>query len=214
MNSANESGNAATTRVGFLVMAAGRGSRFGGNKLMAPLATNATPQNSVPHTLLHTTLMQLPEECPARVICDPENPALISAVKNLGFSPLLNPDASQGLGTSIATGVRHTGSWQGWVICLADMPWISTATYRQVAMAVADHRIVIPEYSQNGTKHPGHPVGFGSAFAQQLQALSGDRGGKAIVSANQAAVLRLNVKDPAILLDIDYPDDINNHRNR
>ena len=125
----------------------------------------------------------------------------------------INPRAGDGMASSITQGVSQTRHWGGWVICLADMPWIQTATYQAIIEAVTPDAIVVPSTQQKGTVHRGNPVGFGKNYRSALEALLGDRGARSVVAAHGDRVKQVNVKDPGILLDIDYPDDINNHAN-
>ena len=56
---------------------------------------------------------------------------------------------------------------------------------------------------------PGNPVVFGSQFFPDLQALSGDTGGKPVLQQHREGIIRLEVSDPAVLSDIDTPGDLN-----
>ena len=87
---------------------------------------------------------------------------------------------------------------------LGDMPWVQGDTLQQLIAAYDDNHIVVPCY--NG--ETGHPVIFPSACFGALEKLEGDRGGKAVITANQAIVKQVAVGDPNILKDIDTPADL------
>ena len=64
--------------------------------------------------------------------------------------------------------------------------------------------VVVPVY--NGQR--GHPVGFARAFYPQLRALRGDAGARNVLINYAADVVEVPVPDPAILRDIDLPEDL------
>lgn len=190
---------------GFLVLAAGSSQRFGSNKLLTPLPSG--------DCLLSQTLQKLPGGYDVHVVCHPHQQPIHSLLQNLDASFAANPAASSGMASSIVHGIQQTSEWQGWVICLADMPWINTGTYRQIVTALKPDNIVVPCTEHRGQWQRGNPVAFGSMFRPALLALTGSRGARSIVSAHPDRVHELSVKDHGILLDIDYPDDINKHAN-
>jgi CTP:molybdopterin cytidylyltransferase MocA len=115
------------------------------------------------------------------------------------------PEAVDGMGLSLAAGVQASADAAGWVIALADMPFVAPDTVRRVATAVAaGGSIVAPVY--RGER--GHPVGFGSDLGPALAALRGDEGARTVVSANRDRLLLLPVDDAGILRDIDRPSDL------
>ena len=68
--------------------------------------------------------------------------------------------AAQGLAASLAFGVEQVADWEGALICLADMPFVHSATYAALAARVTATRIVVPV--QAGQR--GNPVAFGARF--------------------------------------------------
>jgi len=110
------------------------------------------------------------------------------------------PEASAGMGHSLACGVRARSDAAGWVIALADMPAVSPATIAAVRDAIArGHDAAAPMH--RGQR--GHPVGFGRACREALLALTGDAGARHILAAHEP--LLIEVDDPGCLLDIDRP---------
>ena len=103
------------------------------------------------------------------------------------------------MGDSLAAAVAASGSADGWLVVLGDMPFIQPASIERVVEGLAVDGIRVPV---QGGRY-GHPVAFGAAFGPQLMALSGDRGGRALfVSASVQEVL---VDDPGVHWDVDLP---------
>jgi molybdenum cofactor cytidylyltransferase len=117
-----------------------------------------------------------------------------------GVQLVICPEATAGMGHSLACGVRARSDAAGWVIALADMPEVSPATVAAVRDAVArGHDAVAPVH--RGQR--GHPVGFGRACRNELLGLTGDAGARVVLAAHRP--LLIEVDDPGCLLDVDTP---------
>jgi molybdenum cofactor cytidylyltransferase len=109
------------------------------------------------------------------------------------------------MGVSLAEGVRAASDAHGWVVALADMPYIRPDTVRVIARALAEGAaIAAPAY--RGAR--GHPVGFARRFFDELSALRGDAGAREILHAHPDWVTLYEVDDPGVLRDIDEPSDL------
>ena len=187
---------------GIVIAAAGRGERFSqaggvGNKLNAEFADATGRQRS----LFEQTLRQaLASGLPIWVVTRPDNRQVqqICAAYQVPVTLL----ASVGLGDSIAAGVNATPHWQGWLVHLADMPFVTPAVFQQVASALQHHAIVRPRFEQQ----PGHPVGFSALLRKQLSQLRGDNGARDLLK--EQAVHWLNLDQPTVVQDIDLPSQL------
>ena len=88
--------------------------------------------------------------------------------------------------------LRAAPDADGWLIALADMPFVRPETIRAVLAALAKGAaIAAPSY--RGER--GHPVGFARAFYEELSTLKGDAGARELdtvqhaVSAEAAAMM-------------------------
>ena len=115
----------------------------------------------------------------------------------------------EGMGASLACGIaaacaRYPAA-RGWVVGLADMPFVKQSTLTHIATALSDGAaIVAPTYE--GRR--GHPVGFTAHYGARLAALGGDEGARHLIACEPAALRLLPVDDPGIHADIDTPDDL------
>ncbi|HFF9829634.1 nucleotidyltransferase family protein [Serratia marcescens] len=187
---------------GIVITAAGRGERFiqaggQGNKLNAGFADAAGEQRSL---FEHTLRQALASGLPVQVVTRPDNLPVLAAcaAKQVPVTLL----TSAGLGDSIAAGVAATPHWQGWLIHLADMPFVGADVFRQVADALRQHPIVRPCYAQQ----PGHPVGFSARLRKPLCQLRGDNGARELLQG--AAVHLLPLEYPGVVQDIDLPSQL------
>ena len=109
------------------------------------------------------------------------------------------------MGASLACGVNASADADGWIVALADMPWIEPATIAAVARAIAEGvEIAAPSY--RGQR--GHPVGFSRRHHAALAALSGDQGARSILAANADRLTLIATSDAGAVRDVDRPDQI------
>ena len=193
---------AAPGTVGTL-LAAGRGTRFGGDKLLAQLGSNSgLAGECIGATACRHLLLALPRVI---AVVRPDDAALAAALGAAGARIVRCVDADDGMGASLACGVRATRDAAGWVVALADMPWIEPSTIARVAAAVAEGAPVAAPFHRGAR---GHPVGFSSACYAALAALTGDEGAKSVVAAHSDSLARIDVDDAGTLRDIDTPADM------
>ena len=105
--------------------------------------------------------------------------------------------ASDGIGSSIAAGVRATAHWDGWLIMLADMP-----RYSRQRCAVAQ-ALTLHAQARCWRGQPGHPVGFSRASYAQLTTLEGETAARELLM--RQGVHLLATDDAGAVRDIDLP---------
>lgn len=183
-------------RIVGILLAAGFSRRFGANKLIQRLPDGTLVAVAAARNLIAA----LPE---ALAVVRPETPELVEALQAAGLRVTVCEKAQLGMGASLAHAVRETADADGWVVALADMPYLLPATIRTVADAIAaGGAIVAPRYA--GER--GHPVGFGKRFVQELSSLTGDEGARHLLKREEVSLV--NCADPGVLRDIDTPKDL------
>jgi molybdenum cofactor cytidylyltransferase len=181
-----------TTCVGIL-LAAGQGRRFGGNKLLHPI-DDGTPMVLASARPLHAVLSEIV------AVVDDADGEVARLLAQAGLRVTCNPLARTGVGTSIACGVAASLHAGGWVIALGDMPFIPQTIVRAVVESLARGAdIVAPVY--HGQR--GHPVGFSARHAAALMGLSADEGARVLITAHRDSLELIEVDDRGVLLDID-----------
>jgi molybdenum cofactor cytidylyltransferase len=140
-----------------------------------------------------------------------ENIVLAELLLNAGLKVVFCNDNDQEMADSLSTAIRFSSSLEaandGFVIALADMPYIEPATIKTVATNLsAGASIVIPTYQ--GQR--GHPVGFSAKFRSELENLHGDEGARSIIKRYPDEVQMLPSDDAGILADIDTQADLKN----
>jgi molybdenum cofactor cytidylyltransferase len=186
-----------------ILLAAGYARRFGANKLLRPLPAGS-PHAGLPIALAAARhLVEALPDCVA--VLRPRAQRLGKLLRDAGCNTVVCKDAAEGMGVSLAAGVRAAKDADGWVIALADMPFVRPETIRTIAGALGDGAaIAAPSY--RGER--GHPVGFARRFRDDLSTLRGDAGARAILEEHPDWVTLYDVDDPGVLRDIDAPSDL------
>ena len=179
-----------------ILLAAGRGLRFGADKRWQPLA-DGTPMAVAAACSLASAVAEVV------VVLRPEDRELAALMRRRGCRPVFCAKAANGMGHSLAAGVAATAHASGWLVALADMPWIRPDSHRAVVAALRAGA------SQARACHracPGHPVGFSSIWLPQLVALAGDRGARDLL--DDRVLAHCEVADPGVLKDVDLAVDL------
>lgn len=182
-----------------VLLAAGRGTRFDPrgvqNKLLAPLADGTPVACAAAHALLTSVPHVL-------AVVRPGAETLARALNEVGCDVVFSLDAERGMGASLAAGVRACSEADGWIVALADMPWIAPTTIETIGRRLDEGAsIAIPCY--RGKR--GHPVGFGAMHGAKLRALDGDVGARRLLESTDVAPIE--VDDAGVLEDVDtYAD--------
>ena len=179
-----------------ILLAAGRSTRFGKDKLLVPLADGVPVAVAALRNLA-------PAVDEVVAVVRPRDERLAAALKAGGARVTACPRASEGMGTSLAWGVRAAPLARAWLVALADMPWIRTTSAARVADAMKNGAAIAAPGRRAAR---GHPVGFAAPFYADLAALSGDEGAKAILSRQRIEIV--DTDDAGVLRDVDTPEDL------
>jgi molybdenum cofactor cytidylyltransferase len=180
--------------VAAILLAAGQSSRFGASdKLLADLQGQPL--------ILHAA-QRIGELNPARkiAVCGAEVGKLLSP---LGFHIVTNPDARQGLSTSLACGIEaaRQGECSAALVCLGDMPLISLNHLRLLLSRFEGKSAPIVGSRKDDKAMP--PAIFARAFFDQLQSGHGDQGARGLLASADHITAPANE-----LIDIDTIEDL------
>jgi molybdenum cofactor cytidylyltransferase len=135
--------------------------------------------------------------------------AVTQALQGLAVDVAHNEQWREGMSTSLRAGLDALRpEVQATLVVLADQPGLTPALLR----GLVDHYratqalIVVPVHG--GRR--GNPVLFDRALFAELRAVEGDRGGRHVLARYQEQMARLEVDDPAVLMDVDTRQDYEN----
>lgn len=167
-----------------LVLAAGRSTRFGGDKLLAPLGGRP---------VIRWTAEAIAGAVDRMYVVAPPSPAaLVDALHGLSYVVVEHTGRDEGMGSSIRAGIASLDAdVQAIVIALGDQPLVASSVVRQLGAAWRScrGRAVVPVYHDG----EGHPVLFGRDCFAALVARRGDGGARPVLEALGDDVCRLTV---------------------
>jgi len=192
-----------------VVPAAGKGERFGGAKLLAPI--DGEP-------LLNRTLRALLEGGVARVILvlpdgrpQPGAGSPWDAVPLLAdhrVVPVANPDPSRGMFSSIQVGVsvaREFGEADPVLVLPGDMPFVRPETVAALLRTFGQERTAVsPRFGDRR----GHPLVLPRELCDLVASAPPDANLADLIRAWHGPRRELSVADPGILRDVDVPGDL------
>ena len=187
-----------------VILAAGESKRMGKqNKLLLPVAGEA---------LLVKLIKSVCDSDVGQVIVviGHEAEKIRRKLNNFPLSFVYNPNFSEGMTTSIKSGVKEVSpDCDGYMICLADMPFINTSEINKLIHAYAQNRIkekrlvVVPVYQG----HRGNPVLFSTEFREDILEHKMEYGCKGVIMKNFESVKEIEMDDDSMLLDVDTLED-------
>jgi len=186
-----------------LLLAAGFSRRFGAaNKLTQPLADGRAMGLVAAQHLFAAIPYSI-------AVIRPDEDELAELFTAAGLHVVRCAPQQQDMADSLAAAVNYCTdialTVTGFVIALADMPYIDASSYARVVHELEQgEQIVIPTYQ--GQR--GHPVGFAASFQSELANLHGDSGARALIKKYPQAVRLVDGDDPGILVDIDTIDEL------
>ncbi|MGH1370936.1 MAG: nucleotidyltransferase family protein [Cellvibrionaceae bacterium] len=184
-----------------IILAAGKGARFGGGKLMAKLPSG----KRVIDRVVAKTIQEFDEYC---CIVRKEDVELQQHLDRQQWRWVIADHADEGMSQSLICGIGVFPKATGWVFVLADMPYVLSSTLARLGETLRHNndqpRIVIPRHQEK----TGNPVGLSAHFKCELEKLKGDVGARSIVAQNQNSAVWIDVEDTGIFHDIDRPSDI------
>lgn len=188
------------SRTAIILVASGLSRRFGRrDKMMASLAGAPLVEHAARAIASLNPLTRV-------AVCPSGSPAIGEQLIDR-FVIAVNKKPKQGLGHSIALGAQIALQFKPdqIMVCMGDMPfiepWLLEAITARLASGDAD--IV----HAGGPDRPHPPTIFGPACFEQLAALDGDDGAKALLKSTNLRVVAFSAPAP-LLLDIDTRDDL------
>ncbi len=186
------------SRIYGIVLAAGKSSRMGSNKLLADVGGKAL----VAHTVEKLKASALQE---ILVVTGNGAKEVEVVLRSTGVSFVHNPQFAEGLSTSLKCALAALPEdADGALVCLGDMPLVDAQTVNRLisSFSVEDHRtICVPTF--NGLR--GNPVLWGKQHFGSLMEISGDQGGRLLMEALSDEIVEVETGTNAVLVDVDTP---------
>lgn len=141
-------------------------------------------------------------------VIQPQQIARKTILQELGFTVIESNRAKEGMGYALADAVSESKHANGWLIALADMPWVDKTLIQKIRQAVIlPESVAAPRCNyQEYNNQRGQPVAFGAAWFDALSAIQGDEGARKLLKT--ANITWVDWYDNSIYRDVDMPSDL------
>jgi molybdenum cofactor cytidylyltransferase len=186
-------------RIAALLLAAGRSSRMGSNKLLEPI-------DGVPMVARTAQRLLSSHARPIVAVLGNEADRVDAALGRLPVERVRNPAFAEGLSSSLKCGLAALPpDIDGVIVCLGDMPLVAGRDLDRLIAAfnpLEGRAIVVP--TRRGKR--GNPVLWARRFFPAMAELAGDVGAKHLIGEHAELVCEVEMDSDSVLIDIDTPD--------
>ena len=186
-------------RIAGLVMAAGRSSRMGANKLLLDDGGHPIVATAVDHALAAGLAEVV-------VVCGHQEPEIRAALAGKAVRIIACPDFADGMSASLRCGLRALShDVDAAFVLLGDMPRVGADLLRRMSAAynpTEGRSIIVPSFA--GKR--GNPVLWDRRFFAEMMALAGDVGAKHLIGEHADQVTEVEARDAGIMMDVDTPE--------
>ena len=186
-----------------VLLCGGRATRFGADKLLAEVRIGGLDAPLAAHAARNL----LEGVGSALAIVPAGADRLREALARAGCDVIESDRTREGMGASLAAAVEASGSPDGWIVALGDMPLIRPATFHAVREALAGGALVAAVVDRASGQR-GHPVGFSALLRSELAQLRGDVGARGLLAKHADELVSVPSDDPAIFFDVDTAEDL------
>ena len=187
--------------VAAIVLAAGRGSRFGAGEDDSKVLAPHQGLTLVAHVV---AAVHGSRAAPVVVVTGHAAGLVAMSVAGPDVTIVHNADYGRGMAGSLKAGLAALPARSaGVLILLGDMPLVTTATLDALiaAFEAGGADAIVPTYQ--GRR--GNPVLIGRALFPAMTRLEGDQGARRLLEGRDT-VRALAVDDPGVVVDVDTPD--------
>ncbi|MTI79699.1 MAG: nucleotidyltransferase family protein [Firmicutes bacterium] len=179
-----------------VILAAGLSRRMGKPKQLLPLGSKKLVEHAVANALYSKAGEVI-------VVIGAQREKVEQTLSLYDVKTVFNPRYNEGQGTSVAAGAAAVSSQcQGILYLLADQPFVYPEVIDGIIDAFLDKKAPVVRAGRTG-----HPVLFDIALKHQIMQLSGDTGGRKIISKYKQNIVTVPVCQCFLTADLDTEED-------
>jgi len=178
-------------KMAIILEAAGNSSRFGSNKLLHVMDDGRPMIASI------LDAVRPVEGCKRILVTQYDEVAALAP----DFEVVMNDRPDLGISHSMQLGLQAGGDADAYMFCVCDQPGLSTATIERLIEAYKKGTAGIVSLAWQGKMC--NPKIFSSRYKEELMCLSGDTGGRQIISSHQDDIRLIEAESEDEVRDID-----------
>jgi molybdenum cofactor cytidylyltransferase len=182
-----------------IVLAAGESRRMGSHKLLLPFGSTTVIAHIVDQLLRSVVNKVL-------VVVGHDEERVAEQLPGSSVEVVTNPNYKAGMLSSVRCGLQALPQeCETVMVALGDQPAITSELVDEMVrlFSATDKGILVPLY--RGRR--GHPLLFSARYRDEILTRYDDVGLRGLLRAHPDDVLDLEVSTPAVLSDMDYPED-------
>ena len=178
--------------IAIILEAAGNSTRYGSNKLMATLDDG--------RPMICRILDAARAQNAYRKILVTQYEEVAGLAE--GFDVVINDRPDLGISRTMQLGIEAAGDADAYMFCVCDQPWLTSATLSRLIETYKEGCHGIVSLAWHGRMC--NPKIFSSKYRDELMRLSGDTGGRQILTAHRDDILLVEAENESETADIDY----------
>lgn len=182
-------------KIGCVIMAAGAAQRFGGEKLLQPLAGRP---------LLSHTLGVVPRDRFERIVTVTRSHDVAALCREAAVPALIYDGGP--LSETVRLGIGQMTGLEGCLFLPGDQPLCARRSIETMLAELERHPDCVIRLAYN--RIGGSPVLFPASLFRRLSELTGERGGLAAARESGAQILLVEAQNPQELWDVDTPESL------
>lgn len=201
-------------KIALIMLAAGNSRRFGSNKLLYKVdgkpmyryilekliaVSGESVGNLHGENLPQAPMTEGKRDETVTVVTQYEE--IEAEARALGVQVYINPHPDEGISSSLKIGLKANIDADACLFAVSDQPWLTAGTIRQLITLLETTKKGIACVSSEGRL--GNPCIFTKKYYGELLSITGDRGGKSVITAHRDDTAILKVEDAKELTDID-----------
>jgi molybdenum cofactor cytidylyltransferase len=194
-------------KISAIILAAGRSTRFAAGPKLVAIHAGQPLIRCVVSEVAATSCEEI------ILVTAPGGHAVVDAAGQGRWRTVIAHNAERGMTASIQAGIQALAfDCDGALIVLADMPCVTAPLMTALCetfRAAGGSKIVFP---QRADGRQGNPVLWPRAMFPKLMQLSGDSGGKDLITAHRESCVAVMVTDKGAYLDVDTVEDLHKMR--
>ncbi len=182
-----------------LLLAAGESKRMGRSKQLLPYGDKTILETVIDH-ITHSSVDE------TLIVLGANREKIERIIKDLPVKSVYNPRYKEGMLSSVQKGfVSLPKETEAVLVFLGDQPMVPSSAITQIVHAYrsTEKGIVLPVFD----KRRGHPILIDNKYSQKVAALDPEIGLRALIHNHPEDILEVELDTPAIIKDIDTPED-------
>ena len=189
-------------RISLIMLAAGNSRRFGSNKLLYEIGGEPMYRHILTQLeCVCRELMRRGIRSDITVVTQYE--AIAAAARTAGAGVYYNVHPDEGISSSVKIGLLANETSDACLFTVADQPWLTADTILRLVDTFLKEKKGIACVSTKGKT--GNPCIFSRKYYPELMKLTGDVGGKHVITAHRRDTAIFPVLDGRELTDLDRP---------